>query len=401
MQRRIPVYFWFPVLGCIAGGTFFMNVAPVADQFMELFGVGYAGLSLFISSLYWAHSIFQMPGGLVVDRLGVMHALLICLVVMAAANLIPFIAPENFTLAIAMKLVLGSITGAFFLVMIKIIKILTPPVHVARMQGMHGAAFCLGNLIPYLYLPLAGTYGWAASYLSSVLYCVLIGLCMFSLPLDRLRETKNSATLAQVLEAVKSISTSRIFWLLGCSHGFFFGTINTLGNWLPSILTDLSTNSTPEEWAIATGGMLFIGTLGRIFGADIIGRLTRWKIITRFLLVVGLSYWILAFCGNPVAYFSLCLVLALLCGLTFAAIFTLLIDLAVPAYVSASMGFMNMLANGVNILLVLVWGVLREYTGSFSYGLVVSGGCALLVWYWARKQDDPEKGWSGKKDQRA
>ena len=390
MKRKIPVYFWFPVLGCVSGGTFFMNVAPVAEQFMELFGIGYAGLSLFISSLYWVHSVCQMPGGLFVDRLGVTRALLISLSVMAATNLIPFIAPANFALAIAMKLVLGLVTGAFFLVMIKIIKILTPPVHVARMQGMHGAAFCLGTLIPYLYLPSAGAYGWAASYLSSVLYCVLIGLCMFRLPLDLLRETRNTATLSQTVQTVKGISTSKIFWLLGCCHGFFFGTINTLGTWLPSILADLRAGSTPEDWAVATGSMLFIGTLGRIFGADLIGRLTRWELITRVLLVISISYCILAVCSNSVLYFCLCLILALLCGLTFASVFTLLIDVAIPAYVSASMGFMNMVANGVSILLLLVWGVLREYTGSFSYGLFISGGFALLVWLWARKQN-PEK----------
>ena len=387
MSRNIPVYFWFPVVGCTAGGTFFMNVAPVANQFMELFGVGYAGLSLFISSLYWVHSICQMPGGIAVDRLGVTRALLLCLAVMAATNIIPFIAPENFALAVAMKLILGLVTGAFFLVMVKIIKILTPPIYIARMQGMHGAAFCLGSLIPYLYLPPAGVYGWAASYLSSVLFCILIGLCMLFLPLDRLRETCGKATLSQTMRAVKTISTSEFFWLLGCCHGFFFGTINTLGNWLPSILMDLKTGSTLEDWAIATGGMLLVGTLGRIFGAEVIGKLTRWELITRVLLITGLSYWVLALCSNPVLYFCLCLVLALLCGLTFASVFTLLIDISEPSYVSASMGFVNMLANGVNILLVLLWGTLREYTGGFSYGLCISGAFALLVWFWARKQN--------------
>jgi MFS family permease len=335
-----------------------------------------------------------VPGGLVLDRLGVARSLLICLVVMIAANLIPFIAPESLSLAIAMRVVLGLVTGAFFLVMVKIIKILTPPMYVARMQGMHGAAFCFGSLAPYLYLPLTGPYGWIAAYLSGAILCVAVGVCMFRLPLEQLRETRETVGFSRMMQAMKEIATSKTIWLIGCCHGFFFGTINTFGNWLPSILADIRANSTPEDWATATGAMLFVGTMGRMFGSEIMGRMTRWQLITRVIFLVGVFYWILAFCGNSVLFFCLCLVLALLCGLTFASVFTLLIDIALPAYVFSTMGFMNMLANGVNILLILLWGTVREYTGNFSYGLCVSGTCALAVWLWARKQD-PEKALAG------
>ena len=390
MNRTIPVYFWFPVFGCVAYGTFFMNIPPVADQFMAVFGVGYAGLSFFLSAVYWTHSLFQVPGGLVVDRIGIVRSLLLCTAVMVACNLIPFLAPQSITLAVSMRLALGMVTGAGFLAMIKIIKILTPPNHVARMQGMHGAAFCLGTLIPYFYLPLAGQYGWIASYLSGVVLCLAVGLCMVRLPLDRLRETRQTESFVQVLRAMKIISTSKHVWMLACCHGFFFGTINTFGNWLPSILADIRANSTPEDWAVATGAMLLVGTAGRVFGSEIMGLMTRWRMITRVTLLTGISYWVLAFCGNSVLFFCLCLALALVCGLTFASVFTLLIDIAMPAYVSTTMGFMNMLANGVNVLLILLWGTMREYTGNFSYGLCVSGTCALIVWFWTRKED-PEK----------
>lgn len=392
----IPVYFWFPVLGCIVFGTFFMNIPPVADQFMAVFGVGYAGLSFFLSSVYWTHSLFQVPGGLAVDRLGIPRALLLCLAVMIAANLIPFLAPESLTLAVAMRLVLGLVTGAGFLAMIKIIKLLTPPNFVARMQGMHGAAFCLGTLAPYLYLPLAGEYGWVMSYCSGALFCVVVGLCMFRLPTESLNTAREPESLGSVWRSLRRISTSGSIWRIGLCHGFFFGTINTLGNWLPSILADARANSTVEDWAVATGVMLFLGTMGRMFGSEIMGFTTRWKMITRVTLLVGICYWVFAFCTNAVLFLCLALALAVVCGLTFASVFTLLLDVAIPAYVSTTVGFMNMIANGVNILLILLWGTVREYTGSFAPGLCISGGCAVILWFWARRRDpeaaisDPE-----------
>ncbi len=387
----IPVYFWFPAFGCMVPGPFFMNIPPVADQFMSVFGVGYAGLSFFLSAVYWTHSLFQVPGGLAVDRLGVVRSLLICLSVMIAASLVPLLAPESLTLAVSMRLALGLVTGAAGLVMVKIVKILTPPSQIARMQGVHGAAFSLGTMLPYLYLPLAGSRGWIAAYLSGVVLCVTLALCMFRLPLDRLRETRQTANIADIWRAMKSIATSRDIWLLGCCHGFFYGTINTLGNWLPSILADIQVNSTPEDWAIAASAMLLAGTIARVFGSELIGKRTRWQIISRVLLVTGISYWALAFCGNTALFLCLGLALAVLCGITFASVFTLLIETAIPAYVFSTMGFMSMVANGMNIALILVWGTAREYTGSFSAGLCLTGTCALVVWLWVRR-NDPETG---------
>ena len=386
----IPVYFWFPALGCMVTGTFFMNIPPVADQFMGVFGVGYAGLSFFLSAVYWTHSLFQVPGGLAVDRLGVVRSILICLGVMIAANLVPLLAPDNLPLAVSMRLALGLVTGAAGLVMVKIIKILTPPNFIARMQGVHGAAFSLGTMLPYLYLPLAGSFGWIAAYLSGAALCVMLGLCMFRLPLDRLRETRETAGLSDIWRAMKTIATSRTIWLIGCCHGFFYGTISTLGNWLPSILADIRENSAPEDWALAASAMLLAGTVARVCGSEVIGTMTRWRIITRVLLLTGMAYWALAFCGNAVLFLCLGLAMALLCGITFASVFTLLIETAMPAYVSSTVGFMNMVANGVNIALILLWGTVREYTGSFSAGLYVTGTCALIVWFWARR-NDPEK----------
>ena len=387
----IPVYFWFPTFGCVVLGSFFMNIPPVADQFMDLFGVGYAGLSFFLSAVYWAHALFQVPGGLAVDRLGVVRSLLICLGIMVAANLVPLFAPQNFSLAVSMRLVLGMVTGAMGLVMIKIIKILTPSNHIARMQGAHGAAFSMGTMLPYLYLPLAGNCGWIAAYLSSAMLCVILGLCMFRLPLGRLRETRETETFADIWRAMKTIATSRTIWLMGCCQGFFFGTINTLGNWLPSMLADIRENSSVEDWALAASALLLAGTAARVYGSELIGKMTRWQIITRVLLITGILYWALAFCNNAVLFFCLGLAMAIVCGFTFASVFTLLPDVAMPAYVFSTMGFMIMLANGVNIALIMLWGTVREFTGSFSTALCVSGVCTLIVWFWA-KRNDLEKG---------
>jgi MFS family permease len=378
----IPVYFWFPVFGCLGLGFITMSVPPVADQFMRLFNVGYGGLSLFLSAIYWTHSVVQVPAGLLVDRVGVLRSLLASIALCVIGSLGPLIQPDNLGLAVASRLILGASTGMMFLVLLKVLQVLTPPGQVARAQGAQGAAFCLGTLLPYLTLPHVGSAGWLAAYCSGAVFCAILGLCVFRLPLAPLRESRATASPAQVWQAMKTISTSRRIWFLGCCHGFSYGSLNMIGNWLPSILADMRAQSTIEDWAVATGAILLIGTAGRIFSGDV-SRLTQRQTFIRYaMLCTGILYALLALAASPLFALIPAVALALLCGSTYAAIFTLTIDCASPAYVATAVGFMNMIANGVNIMLILALGNAREFSGGFGLGLglAVLGAAGIYAW---------------------
>ena len=84
-------YIWFPALISAMGGYLFMSVAPLSTQFMALFGVGYAGMSLFLSGLLWSHSLVQLPAGLILDKLGVYRGFLIAIIIALVSNLLPFL----------------------------------------------------------------------------------------------------------------------------------------------------------------------------------------------------------------------------------------------------------------------------------------------------------------------
>ncbi|MDL2210646.1 MFS transporter, partial [Desulfovibrio sp. OttesenSCG-928-O18] len=341
----IPLYFWFPVLGSIGLGFFFMNIPPVADQFMTIFGVGYAGLSFFLSAIYWTHSLVQVPAGIFIDRIGAVRSLILCLAICFVCSAAPFLAPDNLWLASLLRLVLGAGTGALFLAMVKVAKILTPPNHIARVQGAQGAAFCCGTMLPYLTLPWAGAYGWVAAYLSGAVFCAVYALTMLRLPRERLRQGPSSATLVQVWAALKIIATSKHIWFLGACHGFAYGSLNTIGNWLPSMLADRKPGTTLEDWAIATSVMLLIGTAARILGGEASRFMPRRVLLCRVVLIIGVFYWAMATATSPLPLLTLAVILAFICGATYASVFTLAIDMAEPAYVATAVGFMNMVAN--------------------------------------------------------
>lgn len=387
----VPIYFWYPVLGCLGLGYIFMSVPPVSDQFMALFGVGYGGLSVFLSAIYWTHSASQVPAGLLIDRIGPMRSLTLCLGGCLLGSLLPFLMPHSMAIAIAVRLLLGLATGTTFLVLVKILKILTPPNHIARAQGAQGAAFCLGTMLPYLTLIHAGEIGWIMAYLSGAIFCVVLGLAALRLPRGQLRGERASGGVTQVWAAMKKISTSRQLWFLGCCHGFSYGSLNTVGNWLPSILADTRRHSTIEEWALATSAILLIGTLGRMFSGDASRLMPRQMLIRRATLAIGCLYGALALANTPLLVLIPAVALSVLCGGTYAAIFTLTIDISAPAYVATAVGFMNMVANGVNILLILVLGNARELTGGFGAGLCLASLAAIGLFFWGRRIALPEQ----------
>ena len=378
----MPVYFWLPVLGSIGIGFIYMSAPPVADQFMNIFSLGYGGLSFFLSSIYLTHSFVKVPAGLLIDRIGVFYSLPACIAVCLIGSLGPLIRPDNLAVAVLFRLILGMSTGAMFLLFVKIVQILAPPRHVARAQGVQGAAFCLGHVLPYLVLTRAGAYGWLAAYLSGAVLCAALCACMFRLPRAPLKASSSTANTAAIRQAVKTIFASRHIWFLGCSNGFSFGSLITIGNWLPAVLADAGMGSAAEGRAVATSAILLIGAAGRIFSGDVSRLMPRQLVIRRATLCIGALYALLGLADSPVFAILVAAVLAVLCGSTYAAVFTLTIDISPPSYVATAVGFMTMLATGMTVMLILLLGNAREFSGGFGLGLGLAalGATALYAW---------------------
>lgn len=235
---------------------------------MALFGVGYAGMSLFLSGLLWSHSLVQLPAGLILDKLGVYRGFLIAIIIALVSNLLPFLAPENLALATALRFFGGLSSGVLFLAGVKVTAMMAPPEKIAQAQGIQGAAFSLGTMLPFVTLPYLGNEAWRFSYLiPATLSLVVIALSLLLPASVRKNNAGNSNSLANLLNALKFVATSVPIWTLGMFHGLSYGTLNNLGQWLPSILADLHGQSTALGWSLATGAVLLLGTLARAYGS--------------------------------------------------------------------------------------------------------------------------------------
>jgi MFS family permease len=375
----MPVYLWYPILVSMGLGFTFMNIPPVNRQFMALFGVGYDGLSWFLSGLFWTHALMQLPAGIIADRRGPWTVLMAGLGIGTAANALPFLAPSSLALATAMRAFLGVGTSLSFLALMKVIVVLAPSEKLPSIQGLQGAGFSLGFVLPYAILPHLGESAWPWAYLiGAAALAAAMGLA-FLLPRAALGPTERARPAAEISRAVWAIVTSRPIWFLGIFHGLSYGSLNNLGNWLPSILADLDGRGDPTAWAGAAVALLLLGTLGRACGGRLSERLTRGRAVNAATLVICCLYLAMGLAGPEYWVLGSAFLMALACGSTYGGVFTLSAEVGV-GYAATSMGVMNMIGNLVNGLRTLFFGDVREYTGRFTPSLIAVGLLGLFLW---------------------
>lgn len=377
----MPVYIWFPVIVGLTLGFSFMNIPPVADQFMALFGVGYAGLSLFLSGLLWAHALVQIPAGLLVDRIGVVRAFIIAAGLGVSMNLVPFVAPNILALAIAARFLLGVCTGLVFICILKIIGVLAPPEQMAKAQGLYGGSFGFGTMLPYFILPHLGQSAWMAAYLISAgMYSIVLALLSF-LPREKFaaQVRADAAAGVDLWPALRTCFASGDIWILGLAHGLFYGTLNNMGQWLPFILADLA-KSPIAVWTLATMLVLCLGSLSRSLSGYILRFMSRTATINYVLLATFILYVAMSLMGNPYLSLALGLALAVVCGFSYGSIFTMGSRVLAAVYMGTALGLMNSVSNLVNVGLTLLFGGVREWTGSFALALQLIGLSSLVMW---------------------
>ena len=376
--EAMKIYIWYPLLVSLGLGFTFMNIPPVNRQFMELMGVGYDGLSWLLSGLFWSHALAQIPAGFIADRCSFWKTAVVGLSICVLANILPFLAPSSLTLATGLRFFLGLGTSLSFMAALKIMLVLAPSNKLTAIQGFQGAAFSFGFVLPYLTLPYMGGRAWPCAY---ILSAALIGSALIAtlfLPRAELVPPREVRPAAEVKKALWGILTSRPIWFLGIFHGLSYGSLNNLGNWLPSMLADLDGREA-TDWAWAAVCILLAGTLGRAFGGSLLGAFSRGRGVSGAVLAIIILYLIMGLFGQKFILLGGAVLMALACGSTYGGIFTLSAA-AGAAYAATAMGVMNMIGNLCNVGLTLIFGYVRQNTGSFSLSLLAAGVLGLACW---------------------
>jgi len=381
---RKYVYAWYPMLLSMSMGFGFLNIPPLSRQFMSLLGVGYDGLSLVLSGLLWAHALAQLPAGVIADRLGAWSTIMAGLAISLMANLLPFLDPRSLPLAVAMRFLAGAGASLAVLGVMKVIYVLTPNHQLTRVQGLQGAGFSLGMVLPYLILPYLGEDAWPYSYLGAAFFVLLPLAGAFLLPRAELRAPAAVKSTAEPGRALKEIVRSPAIWALGLMHGLSYGTLNNLGNWLPSILADLDGVGDPKAWSMATMLLLFVATFSRALANQIFYRAPKSRMVNVSVLAIVLMYLLMGLSGHSWLVLGAALLMALATGTSYGGLFTLTGKAFGAVYAATAIGVMSTIANIGNVGITLLLGYVRQYSGSFSLSLLILGALGGLFWLWGQ-----------------
>ena len=359
------------LLGLNLGFTF-MNLPPALESLMVLYGAMYTEIAVLMSALLWTHAAIQVPGGMISDRIGTRAALFISLFFMLAGNLLPSVAP-NLGLAILGRVLSGTGTGLGFIATMKMITIIAPPGRAGSYQAQLGGAFSIGSVVAYMTIPHISLWGWRWIYLVSSLVCLPLAGILFIIKLqERQGPFRAEVSLKQILRMPPG-------WILGIYHALSYGSVLTLGNWIPSLLAEVWPGQTATQLAWGGASVMLISGVGRMGGGFVLLKFPSMLIANGSIFVLFLLFSSLCVLRMPSAVMITAFLAALFASVNFGAFW----DLASRAVPSRSLGtlfgFVNLLANLGAVCFTLMFGWIKDQFGTFSWGF----GIVALITIWS------------------
>lgn len=347
-------------------GITFMNIPPGLTLLMAVYKVTYTGISVLISALLWSHALMQIPAGLIADRFGIGRTLLFGLTVLAFGNLLPAAMP-NLSLAVMSRVLTGIGTGLIFVTAMKFVAQYAPGGRVGMYQSFFAGMFSIGNILAYFLVSKVLHWSWQWIYLIPGIFCLsILGFWMVLGLESRALPTSAPLRLGQ-------IARIRAGWILGLYHALSWGTVISLGNWIPSLLAEFWTDSTVTQLAWGAMLVMLISALGRISGGFILLKFTPLFVANGSIFILTLIFWGLFSLPSPGLLLSLALLAAWVSCINFGAFFHLASTVTRADSLATLFGFVNFLANLGAVLFTLVFGLLKDATGTFTWGFGVLG----------------------------
>lgn len=358
-------------------GVIFMTIPPALDPLMALYGVSYYPISLLISSLIWSHALMQVPAGLMTDRLGIRITLIMCLCAMIIGHALPVMRPDLFV-AIVGRVIAGIGTGLSVAATMKLIALSVPEQRIGTYQAFFGGFFSFGSILAYLCIPFLLSLGWQAVYLMPLFICLPLLLMV-----GMLKVVPHYATISVSLH-LKTVLRMPEGWSLGFLHALSFGSILTLGNWVPALLAEVSAETSAIHFAWGGAIVMLISGIGRVSGGFVLLRWQPLMLVSSSMLSLSVIYFGMVFIASPMIIPLLALAAGWFASINFGALFHIAARVSSSDSYATLFGFINFLANLGAVLFTIMFGVVKESTGSFMGGFGIMALLAAAAWWQGR-----------------
>ena len=362
----------FSMLVGLGMGVTALNLPPVLDSLMTLYGVSYGGISILLGAVLWSHALMQIPGGMVSDRLGLKPTLLLGLSLVAVGHLLPTLAPD-LALAVVGRVIVGLGTGLSFITTLKLIALYAPGGRGGVYQSYFGGLNAVGGILVYLLLPRLVVFDWRWTFFIPAAL-TLAALAM--IPALKLEPVSAGPEERLPLNRIVLI---KVAWVIGIYHALSWGVIINLGQWVPSVLAEVWHRPSAEELAWGGALVLLISGVGRLSGGAALSRFSAAGIANGSILILTFTFLGLFLFQTPWLVLALMLVAGWFTSINFGAFFQLAGQTVPPRSMATVFGFVNFLANLGAVLFTFAFGLAKDGTGSFRWGFAFLTVVALTA----------------------
>jgi MFS family permease len=345
-------------------GISIMNIPPALDRLMYLYQVSYTSMAVLLSALFWSHTFFQIPGGIIVDRLGIRKTLVASLILMCLGDFLPAMF-SKLEVAILGRLITGVGTGLGFVGTMKLLAVSVPARREGTYQALFGGFFSFGCIIPYLVIPFLIEYGWWLSYLMPAVFCLPL---LAIIPKSELIPVNSFANEPMLFGAIIRNPQG---WILGVYHALSYGSMMNLGNWVPSLLAEAEADLTSVEFA--WGGMLvmLVSGLGRILGGVSLLKFSALIVTRGSILVLAIIFLGFSLVATLASKVIMAVAAAWFASINFGALFQLATRATTTNSLGTLIGFINLLGNVGFISFTFLFGFTKDKFDALSWSFPI------------------------------
>ncbi len=299
MPKKHQSFFIFPLLCTLFCFSMFYRLtnAVIAPDLIAAFNLNAERLGVLSSAFFYTFALFQIPMGVLLDRIGP-RKVMTSFTLIGAAGAFIFAWAGGYYFALAGRALLGIGMAAALMGSFKVFVNRYPP---RRFSFLSGAIISIGTVGPVLatspLVYLNSTIGWRLTFV----YCGIITVALALLLFWVLREDDCeggaeipiSATAGQKAGVIKTLGLvfgTLVFWQIGAMSFFRSGTFMGLqGVWLGPYLMEIKGFA-----PLTAGNILMMLSLGAAVGAPVAGYLCeRVFRSVKVVILLGVGVYVL------------------------------------------------------------------------------------------------------------
>ena len=342
-----------------------LGTGILLEPIMKNFNIGTFAASLLNGSYYYTYILFQVPAGLLMDRIGPRKILSICALICSLGCLV-FSLTNTYSVAILARLAIGTAASTSFVGVLSIIRnrfppqyksILVPITEVMMMIGTIRGVFLITTLLQY--------FEWNVVIQTYALYFIVVSIgCAIFLKYPASIKSDNTEIAIEVtfLNSLKIVLKDKYAWL----NSIYVGLMCSVLSVFISLWATLFLSIHLHISSAASSKISSLTFFGVCIGCPLFGWLSQYFQTRRRLLIISSFTSALLLCfiiywptpsieSERIAFF----LLGIMCS-GFVLSFLISDDISPSAIKNTYMGFTNAGSIFIAILIQPLIGALLE-----------------------------------------